>query len=445
MWSVNLSRKEFFEFYLGGLRGVESRITPSSGLKISKPDGVTLVWADEPTEFTLPSLAIVPDGHVEQVLVSVLSAPQAPSPLTSLTRVISRESAVSHFDSDLVPLNDNLIPVFCAMSCVEAVLYADGRIGLAQVTPALCRRTISFAWGRALIARASAESMQELPARWLKTHELLTGAGSASVFMKVLSSLVPILISCSELIIGVRPKSGAGMLAHELLWGSRVSQEKSWLSLSRGLDVAVSIDALNSLNREERGLHLQRALKTLSSQSSKVDGEDDALIAACAFLATRLSPGSLDHFEILKAFGNVELMAWYVVFASIQAPRDFLFSRNGLGFKILKGLVLVEDKVAQPSADISFEELSILGRAGSEMRDFAADGQDLQVELIPYVSGSFNVRNRSVGRSSSAATRDQDLLNGSPGSLRDRLFRLARELDRISKEVDGGGYRKRGA
>ncbi|MEK0266586.1 hypothetical protein QT383_10585 [Stenotrophomonas rhizophila] len=222
-------------------------------------------------------------------------------------------------------------------------------------------------------------------------------------------------------------------------WGSRVSQEKSWLSLSRGLDVAVSIDALNSLNREERGLHLQRALKTLSSQNSKVDGEDDALIAACAFLATRLSPGSLDHFEILKAFGNVELMAWYIVFASIQAPRDFLFSRNGLGFKVLKGLVLVEDKVAQPSADISFEELSILGRAGSEMRDFAADGQDLQVELIPYVSGSFNVRNRSAGRSNSAATRDQDLLNGSPGSLRDRLFRLARELDRISKEVDGGG------
>lgn len=445
MWSITLSRKELFEFYLGGVKGFDAKATSSTGLRAPQGDSITLVWEDDPKRgLSLPTLAVVPDGQVGQVLATVVAAPQAPSPLTSLTRFISQKDASVHFDSDVIPLNEQLFPVFCALSCVEAIAHANGRIGLAQLTPALCRKTLAFAWCKALSARSSPEAIADLPDRWIGVHALLSGESSTSTLKATVATLLPLLKLSTELMIGVRPMGPGGRLAYELLWGSRTTQEEAWVLLSSKLDEAIGIDTLHSLNREERGLHLQRALKVLSSNSMKGSREDGDLVAACAFLATRLSPGSLDHFDILRSLGNQELVAWYAVFASLQGSREFLFARNALGYRLLKDLLLIEDKVGKPLADISFEELSIIRRVGSDVRFMASNSGELRVELIPYVCGSFTAAGRSGERSDVPSSSEQDLLNSSPASLRDRLVRLARELDRISREVDGReGYRKR--
>lgn len=445
MWSVHLSRKDFFEFYLGGFRRIESRISSGVGLKFGQGDAITMVWEDDPAQRSnLPSLVVAPDGQVGEILSLVLSAPQAPSPLTSLSRVISRTDAISHFESDVIPLNQQLFPTFAILTFVEAMLHAGGRLSLGQLSPLICRKTLTFAWGKALVSKVPAASIRDLPDRWLSVYGFLNGQASVDTVKPVLENMVSILVMCSELMIGVKPKKKGGRLAYELLWGTKVSQEQAWTSLAERLENVVGLDVLHSQNREERGLHLQRALKGLGA-SSRTDDNGADLIAACAFLATRLSPGSLDHFEILRSVGRPELIAWYAMYAALQSPQELLLARSGIGFRILKEMLTVEEKLAPPVADISFEEISILTRVNTDLTSTLSHSGELGVELIPYVCSSFSFISKSKARTESATYGESNLYGDGQSSIKDRLTKLARELDRLSREVgDTESYKRRG-
>ena len=435
MWSAQVNRREFFEIYLGSTKLIENRVRAVSQINVDSGSELALIWDSSPLErFGLPSLVIVADGDIKALLSAVKAAPQAPSPITALSRVITREEAKQHFDSDTLLLNERVFPAIAALILVEGVLHGDGRLGLKQLTPLICKRTLAYAWGRAMGARVSAESFLELPVRWLDVYSMLNAPPALNIAQRTVASIVGGLGLLAQLAIGIRPNEPPGALAFELLNGDKDGQERAWQSLAARLSRPVSIEAIQSMAREERGLQLQEALRALTSVDSLTELEE--MTAACAFLATRVAPGSLEHLEVLKSAARPGLLVWYALYAALQHPKEILSLHSGLGFRLIRDLLRSEEKLAPPIADISYLEFKIVARAGLEaMAGRIGHASELQVELIPYVSTSFTfqLRNRSRG------DEGQQSFDMEPSELavspRARAVRLASELAQLAKDL----------
>ncbi|MGB8422442.1 hypothetical protein [Paraburkholderia sp.] len=435
MWSAQLSRREFFEFYLGSTKAVEGRLRSTSQINVGIDSQLTLIWDANPLErFSLPSLVVVPEGDVEGVLGAVMAAPQAPSPVTSLTRVLSREEARQYFEEQVLPANDVVIPAVATLSVIEAILHADGRLGVRRLTPMICKRTLAFTWGRALMAGGTENSFRDLPQRWLDVYSTLNPPAAAQAARRNIEALIRVLSIATQLTAGMRPHSLGAALAFNLLHGSKDSQEEAWRRLSVQLGKPVGIETLQSLTREERGSHLQEALRTLSSVPSSSQSAYEDLVAACAFLATRLAPGSLDHIEVLRAPEKPELICWYGLFAALQTPREILSMQGGLGFRLTRDIRRFEDKLSPPSADIAFSEFKILSRGSVEsIASKLGHASELQVELVPYVTGIFTFQTSNRNRMGDEQQL-QDMESAARPSLspRARLAQLATELAQLA-------------
>ncbi|KGH31245.1 hypothetical protein [Comamonas testosteroni] len=435
MWSALVSRREVFELFLGSTKAVEGKLRETSQLRFGAGSETLLVWDCDPTQrFLLPSLMVVADDDVQSTLSAIAAAPQAPSPVTALTRILTREEATQQFDDDLLTIDERVFPALTALAFVEAVLHGGGRVGIRQLTPLICRRTLAFAWGRTLASRAGGEAFLELPARWLDVYSLLNSPSTHDTAQYAIDPIVSVLGLLTQIALGRRPETTTGALAYEILNGTQASQELAWEQLAAQLSRQIRIDALQSLTREERGSYLQEALRQMSSSGSYREQGDMA--AACAFLATRLAPGSLEHLEILKGEGRPDLLAWYGLFAALQSPKEILSLYGGLGFRSSRDMLRVEDKLASPSADISYSELKILARGGLELLSSRiGHSSELQVELVPYVSTSFTFQLKNRARPKDA----QQFFNMEASepelSSRARLARIAVELSNLAREL----------
>lgn len=435
MWSALVSRREVFELFLGSAKVVKGRVRETSELRLGAEGETLLVWDCDPTQrFVLPSLMVVTDEDEQSALSAIAAAPQTPSPVTALTRVLTREEARQQFDNDVLTIDERVFPALTALTFVEAVLHGGGRIGTKQLTPLICRRTLAFAWGRTLASRAGGEAFLELPARWLDVYSLLNSPSTHDAAQYAVDPIVRVLGLLTQIAHGYRPETATAGLAYEILNGTKASQEQAWERLAASLSRLIRIDTLQSLTREERGSYLQDALRKMSSSGSYVEQGDMA--AACAFLATRLAPGSLEHLEILREQRRPDLLAWYGIFAALQTPQEILSMYGGLGFRSSRDMLRVEDKLASPSADISYSELKILARGGLEsLASRIGHSSELQVELVPYVSTSFTfqpknrVRPTDGQQSFSMESSEPEL------SSRARLARLAFELSNLVREL----------
>lgn len=435
MLSALVSRREIFELFLGSTKTVEGRLRETSQLNLGAGNEAVLVWDSDPTrQFVLPALMVLSDEDVQSTLSAIAAAPQAPSPLTALTRILTRDEARQHFDGDLLNIDERVFPAVTAIAFVEAVLHGGGRIGIKQLSPLICRRTLAFAWGRALASHAGGEAYLELPARWLDVYSLLNSPSNHEAAQYVVDPIVSVLGLLTQIAHGYRPETATGGLAYEILNGTKASQEQAWERLAARLSRLVRIDSLQSLTREERGSYLQEALRQMSSSGSYI--EQGEMAAACAFLATRLAPGSLEHLEILRGEKRLDLIVWYGLFAALQSPKEILSLYGGLGFRLSRDMLRAEEKLAAPSADISYSELKMLSRGGIEpLASRIGHSSELQVELVPYVSASFTFQLKNRTR----ATDGQQSLNMEASepelSPRARLARLAVELSNLAREI----------
>ncbi|MCB8747800.1 hypothetical protein LHU53_12890 [Rhodoferax sp. U2-2l] len=436
MWTAKVNRREFFEFYMGSTKNVESRVSENSQINVQSGSDLVLVWESHPLErIALPNLVIVTDGDIQSLLSAVIAAPQVPSPITALSRVITQEEAKQHFDSDTLPLNERVFPALAALIFVEAVLHGDGRLGLKQLTPLICKRTLAYAWGKAMGSCVAPESFIELPERWLDVYSMLNTPSAIETANRTVDSVVSGLSLLAQLTIGIKPNTAPGALAFELLNNNKDDQEVAWQRLAAHLPRSVSIEDLHSLAREERGLYLQDALRSLASISSRAENQE--MTAACAFLATRIAPGSLEHLDVLKSASKPELLAWYAIYAALQNPKEILSLHGGLGFRLMRDLLRVEEKLAPPIADISYTELKIVARAGLDaMAGRIGHASELQVEIVPYVSTSFTFQSRNRPRwGEGQASLDTGHFDSPPVSPRARAISLANELAKLVRDL----------
>ncbi|MFG0639854.1 hypothetical protein [Delftia sp. WSY_22] len=433
MWSALVNRREVFEVFLGSIKSIERRIRETSELSLGYGGETLLVWEYNPTlQPMLPSLVIVAEEDIQSTLSAIAAAPQSPSPVTALSRFLTHDEATRNFDDETLEFDGRILPALTALTFAEAMLHGDGRIGIKQLSPLICRRTLSFAWGKTVASRTGGEAFLELPSRWLDVYSILNSSSANDVAQYVVDPFVGILSLLTQIGHGYCPETVAGALAYELLNGNDDAKERAWEALGGKLSRFVRIDALQSLAREERGSYLQDALKMMSMGSGR---EQFELAAACAFLATRLAPGSLEHLEILRNHKRPDLLAWYSIFASLQSPREILSLYGGLGFRLARDMVQVEDKLTPPAADIAYTELRMLARGSLDsLAGKVGHSSELQVELIPYVSTSFTFQLKNRNKRSDGQQHLGVELTEHELSSRARLAQIARELSYIAQE-----------
>jgi hypothetical protein len=392
MWTARFSRREVLELMLSANKPAPDALTRATGVVFdSDAASFHAFWDQMPNAaLPLPELLVVPDGTEGELLVALNANPHGPSPVTSLTRLLTRSEAQKLFGSSTLGEAEDILPSTVALALVEAVVLSEGRVALRQVTPALCKRTLSFAWGKALAARSPAAFLEKLPSRWVEAYGIVNGPSVSPWHRGIVGALVEPLGICAQLSLGLQPSIPAGKLAYACFRGDRRMQEQAWTELAKSGGGAPSLDSIASATREERGAYLQQMLKIASPSNS-----NDAVVAACAFLATQVAPGSLEHFELLRGSTNPSVVFWYSLYASLQTPSDILGGLGGLGLRVIRDVSKAEEQVGRPTADIAFAELKALERVGIEAlgRKFGHVGE-VEVELIPLVTSSFSFHSR---------------------------------------------------
>ncbi|WP_157771924.1 hypothetical protein [Ralstonia solanacearum] len=388
MWHAQLSRRNFLELCLGASSSLDGKLQQVAAIsRVAEPGVVHVYWENgAEANYLPPDLVLVPSQEYAEILTAVVASPLAPSPLTSVSRILTSDEALAHLDADPIDLDQRILPAVVAISMAEAVLHTDGRVGLRQLTPALCKRTLSFAWGRALAVGAPIESFATLPDRWTEAYRLISSHASLQSVHLTIGAMMGALSAVTQLGFGAANSDPAVQLAVALMNGDELQQQEVWAELSAFVETAVPLKEIAELDREERANLLQHALRV--SQSSIRVTESKS--AACAFIATRVAPGSLEHMELLRHTANPSVLAWYALYAVLQAPREILANQAGFGFRVLRDISKVEEATARPTADIAFGELKTLERVGVESisRKLGHAGE-VEVELVPFVTSSF--------------------------------------------------------
>jgi len=438
MWNARLSRRELIELVLGASKPGDLNLRRTTGVSVSgDPESIHVFWEHEPRGgIDLPNLIVVPEGADTELLVALNASPQAPAPITALARVITRKEAQELFGGALLDTTGDVLPMTVALAMAEAVLHSEGRLNIRQVTPAVCKRTLSYAWGKALALRAPASAVEKLPSRWVDTYALINTSTSSQSIRATVGSLIGPLGTCAQIGLGIQPPGVVGKLAFACLMKDRLAQERAWQELSRGIDVSLPIDYIASATREERGAHLHRALRAAGPEAT-----DENVFAACAFLATQVAPGSLEHLEVLRTTAHPAVVFWYAIFAALQTPSEILTGNGGVGIRVLRDLSKVEDHIARPTADIAFAELKALERVGidSLARKFGHVGE-VEVELIPLVTSSFSYHSRSSkARSESEGSETSLDLNNNASrreySTKNRMQKILAQMSDLVQEL----------
>lgn len=399
MWHARLSRREFTELCLGAQKSFDGRLERASGVVIDGGDmEVNCYWERETDAAqSLPNLVVVPDEDLGDILLGINASPQAPSPLTSMCRVLTKSEARQQFNLGSLDLTIDMLPATAALAMAEATLHSEGRIGLRQVSMSMCKRTLSYAWGRALARRAPPECLGQLPSRWVETYNLINPEVSHAALSRTVSATVGALSVATQLSSGARPGSNGGAMAHALLSKDRRAKDLAWRDLVRFPHTPPSLEQFATATREERGTFLQQALRESQSLKEGDPHYTEATSAACAFIATQVAPGSLEHFELLRATAKPDALLWYVLYATLQGSHSIMSAEQSLGLRLLRDVEQMEDQVARPTADIAFAELKALERVGivGIARKLGHVGE-VKVELVPYVTSSFTYGARSA-------------------------------------------------
>lgn len=392
MWYAELTRRELLDVCLGHAAGHGVVQSTSSVVSTDPKPGTSHVyWSERPTLLDqLPALIIVPDNEFEATFAALIASPLAPSPLTASCRVITSYEASVRFDHVAPEPSELTYAVISALALTESMLLSGGKFNVNSWSSAACSRTLSFAWGRTLSNGGASEALAKLVPRWMESYATIHSAQAVDDIRPLLTNVIRTLTIATQIGTGMRTSGKAGALAEALVFEDVSRHEHAWMELTRNASTRISLRELAAATREDRGMYLQAAIHTLG----RGNYEEEAF-ATCAFLATRVAPGSLEHMELLTLAGGAELALWYTLFSVLQSPQQLLSTQGGIGARVMRLLSRREDPSSRPTGDVSFRELIAFSKIGMESISRRANhSNELQVEILPFVTTSFTLAPR---------------------------------------------------
>lgn len=386
MWNLSLNKKDFIDLWIGGNRKILAFATEQLDSIEPDKDLINLHWDTRPSaEYYFPHRIIASDENLKHIFTALNSTPAAATPVSAYTRVLTLREYRT-YKLQLKSISPELAP-FVAMAMAEAALLAEDRSNWKEIGLAECTKTLSYTWGKAIKFGDANTISHELPTRWFQTYLATTNLAPSETLRRTVTAVSGILSNYIKITERLIPSEGyPGALAVALYKNDRKTLNELWfeLTLRHGFDI--TLDNLMMATREERAAYLQFALKHPLSPE-----DNGSTTALCAFLATQVAPGSLEHLNLLRSAKNPEIVFWYAMYAALISPDEILGIQGGIGYRIYKLMATTPPTHETSTADICYSELKVLQRSGMDaFLKKTISSRELQVELIPFVSASFD-------------------------------------------------------
>lgn len=444
MWQAVVTRREFLDRVLSGQTGAISPINTAelfSSLPARKRE-LLISWRDDPRiDASFPTVAVMPDDELLDFFAALNASPSAPAPFSAFCRVISVSEAAqySQHSSDTGGPR-KILEALLGLSFAEAISHSGKLLKPLDLSPAICKRTVAYTWAKALANGVPLEQFNTLINGWFDALAL-TGAGERIPPMReVIDSEGIILRTAVEIFYGLpNPNASAiSMLCEALVDGHKDSIEHFWQKLTFDLPNPVTLSAISTSTREERGSMFQTTLNSLYSTAPK----DERTPAICAFLATQIAPGSFEHFEVLLSQDDRRLLLWYSFFAALQKPKGYLGFSGGLGSRLLRDVDFLEAFSSGPVGDVSLRELHVLSRGGLEsLSKRIGHSNEIEVEIVPLATGNFRFSSRQFKQADLFEAHKATELPPNPEDILspdEKLLQIIKTLESLRGNLNSG-------
>ncbi|HEL4111039.1 TPA: hypothetical protein UM343_001166 [Stenotrophomonas maltophilia] len=423
MWMKIVGQRELIEVFVAAKRVSAQRVWPHERFPVISEEMAALFWMDDPELVqSNPFLILVPPSRLKRVHALVESMPGRPFPCSAHIRI-----ADSTNYNELSSERRRVRSVVQAIAglIVSELACAQSNLPVADLSLAGLVNSFAFTFGRILnsvplisfnscvsIEKDVRDKLGDSRSGWLATSER-ENFEMLSVAYQLAADKITTDIGafCAALINGKEPSDAI------------------WLKISSKIGWNVPISQISRMNREDR-LGCFAELNKFSDLSMQKE-------FCAAYLATLISPGTFDHLEMVKGRSSRGTVSWYGLLAGLQRNGAALRGLSGVGQRIMRELLVVEEVFKPTSADVSATEL--LGMSSEERRRLWAlslTPDELKVEIysglvLPYFREVFNPGSRS-DPISNGGRGQLDLL---PTALKDDSGRDERIEDNLSKIV----------
>ncbi len=437
LWSCD--RRRFIDFLTN-----RAPLSAGTGRTTESVDGIdprgeelVLLWKKAPTDaFALPRALVVAEDGLTDFLAWVLTYFRQIRPFSAHCRILTPPLLRLCDDSTRSAKGLDLGSADVGLIVAEGVAYSVGRTDTNRLPFAALARTLSFAFAEGARrygdAIASSDDLVErLKSGWASARELthqsplelptnaiydvwaaiLNVAGGTAATQRK-STPEPILIDA------VRGVKSDGFVPKEI-W------KKLAARVLRDVPPAESLEG----PREARVRAVENAIRELTHRREGSRWEQ-AFVAG--YMASRIQPGSLDHFVVLfPAVADLrECLLWYGACAGLTPNSAVTDYGSGLGWLMKRDVGRPTHWLDRPNCDIALPELAVLmgGREGQKPMIPTVSSSVLKIELLPLVSTS--VKWSDQGEENATDKRM------APRALFDEDTRMREEVQEILRRID---------
>ena len=391
MWTKSATRKELLGIFQSPPPWDLGDIQQSDLLVpwFRNPGDVFLIWPDNPRERPmLPATVVVARESQRDFLAWAMTYLPNVRPFTAFCRVVDPDMANKvgqrRGKAWLGELQDACLGVILG----EAGTYLERQPG--RVSLSICRSTFSFSMARSLALGAFPAEDDDIGRAWFTVRNV-TNQPRLTLGRELLEGVWSVLRALrgdGELPLALQRPSVPVRIVESCLDLYRTGeiQSQRWQGVTNG--VAEVNEARERMKGplESRVVSLERALGILSSQ--RINDRTTASFIS-GYLASQVSPGTIDHIGLLVPFlpQLPGALLWCGLCAGLQQRSSLLNHGGGLGRRILQEALRNDSMLDEPHCDIALAELEILIKAESQLFELRTlnPGQ-LEVEIAPCVN-----------------------------------------------------------
>ena len=414
MWILRGTRRILLEVL--GANGGTSQIAlqqtvpaPPSELK---RDELVLMWElEQGPKLDLPSLAVIPNGELNDFLAWTSTFAPGFLPFTAFVRVLEARATKTFWKYTEPALGEGAN--YCAgLILGEVISQASQKIDPASLSPLGCASTLSYCMARALGLGLLDECADRIVEKWAQARHLL---GQPDRKLRV-EAIRDVWLILADVLNGDRftlrnrlGSAASGAIVHgclELKTASQIALH-TWRDLvGNSKELLVARERMQG-PREERVTRFEDAVANLA-HTPTVNPEVASFL--CGYLASLIDPGSLTHARLLSPLLDrfPTALLWYGLCAGFHQKNELLSQFNALGRRVLRDVVNPESLLSRPQSDIAIEELEVFLRGDKPLREFhRGSPKHISIEIAPRIRTTLNWPDHSA--------REQEDLTGSRG------------------------------
>lgn len=453
-WPCN--RRQFVDFIANqkSLNSQEIQKCDSIEGGLVQGEDIMLVWRKSPVDtFTFPCAIIVAEGSMPDFLAWVSTYFRHLRPFTAhcriLTPSLARESSQT---ADLYSLPD-MRSADIGLILAEGIAYSADHTDFNRLPLSAFTRTLSFAYAEGAKRYNHVHAESETVSTSIKNGWLIARKLSNQPSLNLSSSIIHDVWNVVRCAVASKGGNSAKKKSDPLLFDALLGiiedgrvPTSVWKKLyGKSLKAEALIETLEG-PREDRVKAVEMEIRGLEN-NSKVNGKYLAFLVG--YMASRIQPGSLDHFALLiPALANLpECILWYGACSGLMPATSVDNYGNGLGRLMKREIGRPANWLDSPSCDIALSEMEILlqNRDSTNDRLRTLNSGVLNVEIYPLINANIKWSEHGDKQSSERDTqmsRQRELFNDDVPTRQDvseilrRIEDSAMSLDAIRNKVE---------